>query len=70
MSRREKQAMGSIPLSTLRAKIDYGFAEAKTAQGHLGVQVWIHQGMFHEVDNGADAQEGQAPKKPKRTYKR
>ena len=71
MARREKQAMGSIPLSTLRAKIDYGFAEAKTAQGHLGVQVWIHQGMFHEVENdGADAQEGQAPKKPKRTYKR
>ncbi len=70
MSRREKQSVGSIPLSTLRAKIDYGFAEAKTAQGHLGVQVWIHQGMFHEVDNGADAQEGQAPKKPKRTYKR
>ena len=71
MARREKQNAGSIPLSTLRAKIDYGFTEAKTAQGHIGVQVWINQGMYHEDDiHGADAQEGQASKKPKRTYKR
>jgi small subunit ribosomal protein S3 len=71
MARREKQIAGSIPLSTLRAKIDYGFTEAKTAQGHIGVQVWVNQGMYHEDDaHGADAQEGQAPKKPKRTYKR
>ncbi|MCA9100561.1 MAG: 30S ribosomal protein S3 [Planctomycetales bacterium] len=73
MARREKQIAGSIPLSTLRAKIDYGFTEAKTAQGHIGVQVWINQGMYFEDEesgHGADAQEGQAPKKPKRTYKR
>ena len=71
MARREKQIAGSMPLSTLRAKIDYGFTEAMTAQGHIGVQVWVNQGMFSEVDtHGADAQEGQAPKKPKRTYKR
>ena len=71
MARREKQSSGSIPLSTLRAKIDYGFTEAKTAQGHIGVQVWVNQGMYQEDEtNGADAQEGQAPKKPKRTYKR
>ena len=71
MARREKQISGSIPLSTLRAKIDYGFAEAKIAQGHIGVQVWINQGMYSkdEID-GADAKTGQAPKKPKRTYKR
>jgi small subunit ribosomal protein S3 len=71
MSRCEKGAAGSIPLSTLRAKIDYGFTEAKTAQGHIGVQVWVNQGMYQEDQtDGADAQEGQAPKKPKRTYKR
>ena len=71
MARREKSITGSIPLSTLRAKIDYGFTEAMTAQGHIGVQVWINQGMYHEEPtDGADAQEGQAPKKPKRTYKR
>ncbi len=71
MSRREKAIAGSMPLSTLRAKIDYGFAEAKIAQGHIGVQVWINQGTFSEVEtDGSDAQAGQAPKKPKRTYKR
>src|SRR3972149_2669456 len=36
MARREKQIAGSIPLSTLRAKIDYGVTEARTAQGHSG----------------------------------
>jgi small subunit ribosomal protein S3 len=71
MSRREKQIAGSIPLSTLRAKIDYGFAEALISQGHLGVQVWINQGMYNEDDSdGVDAKTGQAPKKPKRAYKR
>ena len=71
MARREKQISGSIPLSTLRAKIDYGFSEAKIAQGHIGVQVWINQGMYSEVEiDGVDAQAGKAPKKPKRTYKR
>lgn len=71
MARREKQIAGSIPLSTLRAKVDYGFTEAKIAQGHIGVQVWINQGIYSEDEiDGADAKTGQAPKKPKRTYKR
>ena len=70
MARREKQIAGSIPLSTLRAKIDYGFTEAKTAQGHIGVQVWINQGMYEGNDDGDDAQAGEASKKSKRTYKR
>ncbi len=70
MSRREKAIAGSMPLSTLRAKIDYGFAEAWIAQGHIGVQVWINLGTYEEPSDGADAQTGQAPKKPKRAYKR
>jgi small subunit ribosomal protein S3 len=71
MARREKQIAGSIPLSTLRAKIDYGFSEAKIAQGHIGVQVWVNQGMHSEGEvDGLDAKTGQTPKKPKRTYKR
>ena len=71
MARREKQISGSIPLSTLRAKIDYGFTEAKIAQGHIGVQVWINQGMYSEDEiDGTNAQAGQASKKPKRSYKR
>jgi small subunit ribosomal protein S3 len=70
MSRCEKAIAGSMPLSTLRAKIDYGFCEAPTAQGNIGIQVWVNQGMYAETGDGADAQEGQAPKKPKRSYKR
>lgn len=70
MARREKQIAGAMPLSTLRAKIDYGFTEAVTPQGNIGVQVWINQGMYEDDANGDDAQAGQAPKKPKRTYKR
>ncbi|HEY2827719.1 MAG TPA: 30S ribosomal protein S3 [Pirellulales bacterium] len=70
MARREKAIAGSMPLSTLRAKIDYGFTEAKTPQGHIGVQVWINQGMYEDQVHGDDAQESQVPKKPKRTYKR
>ena len=71
MARCEKQITGSIPLSTLRAKIDFGFAEAKIAQGHIGVQVWINQGDYsEETKDGANAQTSQASKNPKRSYKR
>ena len=62
---------GKLMFFTYSSKIDYGFTEAMTPQGHIGVQVWINQGMYQEDEtDGADAQEGQAPKKPKRTYKR
>ena len=71
MARCEKATAGSLPLSTLRAKIDYGFTEAWTAQGNLGVQVWVNQGTYEgDAANGVDAQASEAPKKPKRTYKR
>jgi small subunit ribosomal protein S3 len=71
MARREKQITGSIPLSTLQARIDYGFTEAKIAQGHIGIQVWVNQGLYSEEEiDGVNAQAGQASKKPKRTYKR
>ena len=70
MARCEKQISGSMPLSTLQAKIDYGFVEASTPQGNIGVQVWVNQGMHGSDNDGADAEEGQAPKKPKRSYKR
>ena len=62
---------GSIPLSTINAKIDYGFAEAWTAQGHIGVQVWINQGTYlGESSDGNDAETDQAPKSAKRSHKR
>lgn len=71
MARREKASAGALPLSTLQAKIDYGFAEAQTPQGNLGIQVWVNQGSYAgDSSDGADAQAGQASKKPKRAYKR
>ena len=44
MSRREWYREGRVPLHTLRADIDYGFALAKTTYGIIGVQVWIYKG--------------------------
>ena len=44
MSRREWYREGRVPLHTLRAKIDYGFAEAKTTFGRIGAKVWVYQG--------------------------
>jgi small subunit ribosomal protein S3 len=44
MSRREWYLEGRVPLHTLRANIDYGFAEAKTTYGIIGVKVWIFKG--------------------------
>ena len=44
IARREFYSEGTIPLQTLRADIDYGFAEADTTYGKLGVKVWIYKG--------------------------
>ncbi len=44
MARRETYKQGKLPLSTLRADIDYGFAEALTTFGLIGVKVWIYKG--------------------------
>jgi len=44
IARREKYRVGKIPLHTLRADIDYGFAEAGTVYGKIGVKVWICRG--------------------------
>jgi len=73
MARTEMGMTGSIPLSTLRARIDYGFAEAKTAQGHIGIKVWINNGDYltpQEDSDAANAQASKVPKKPTRQGKR
>lgn len=44
MARREWYREGGVPLHTIRADIDYGFAEAKTTYGRVGVKVWIYKG--------------------------
>ena len=53
MSRREFYREGRVPLHTLRADIDYGFREARTPQGRIGVKVWIYKGdiLPYKVDS-------------------
>ncbi len=46
MARREKQFQGRIPLQTLRANVSYGFAQARTTYGVIGVKCWIYLGDY------------------------
>ena len=55
MARKETYSEGTIPLQTLRADIDYGFAEADTTYGKIGVKTWIYHG---EVLPAKGAKEG------------
>ena len=48
MARRETQKLGSIPLHTLNANVDYGVATAATTYGAIGIKVWIYKGNFGE----------------------
>jgi len=48
MARHESQIMGSIPLQTLQANVDYGYAMSRTTYGVIGCRVWIYRGMFGE----------------------
>ena len=52
IARCETYKEGTIPLQTIRADIDYGFAEAKTTYGRIGVKVWIYKGeVLHEASS-------------------
>jgi len=51
IARSEGATKGSIPLHTLRANIDYGFAESMTTYGTIGVKVWIYKGLV-DIDKG------------------
>ena len=70
MSRSESYKEGKIPLHTLRADIDYGFAEARTRYGAIGVKVWVYKGERLEEKKGrknvVDAQKSQIPEVPAR----
>ena len=61
IARSEQYHEGTIPLHTLRADIDYGFAEAHTAYGLIGVKVWIYKGEVLPVKKTQTAQEGGTP---------
>ena len=55
MSRTEEQKEGRVPLHTLRADIDYGFTEAHTTYGTIGVKVWVYNGMMYGHEQKEDA---------------
>ena len=64
IARSEEYHDGTIPLQTLRADIDYGFAEAATTYGRVGVKVWLYKG---EVLND---NRGERPERPRREDRR
>jgi len=51
IARVEHDAAGSVPLNSLRTKIDYGYATAQTSAGIIGVRVWINQGKYADLAN-------------------
>jgi small subunit ribosomal protein S3 len=70
IARTEWYREGRVPLHTLRADIDYGFAEARTTYGVIGIKVWIFKGevLAHDAEPAlAPAPAPEAPKRPRRT---
>ena len=63
IARTEQYHEGTIPLQTLRADIDYGFAEAKTTYGILGIKVWIYKGEV--LAESTAKREERKPRKPR-----
>jgi small subunit ribosomal protein S3 len=68
MARQETSMLGSIPLSTLRARVEFGFAEANTAQGNIGIKVWINNGDYLTPEDNTEAQASRVkrPRQPRR----
>ena len=59
MARTESHMEGTVPLQTLRADIDYGFVEAHTTYGRIGVKVWIYKGeILPQLDSKKESQKG------------
>ena len=69
MARCEKSMSGSVPLSTLRAKVDYGFYEATTPQGNIGIKVWINNGDYL-TEEAPDANAGAPARRRRRAPRR
>lgn len=69
MSRRLDVRLGALPLSTLQANIDYGFAEAVTTYGVIGCKAWIYKGLYEEGqsdETDSRAAGGRAPARGRR----
>jgi small subunit ribosomal protein S3 len=58
IARTEKTTVGSVPLTTLQANIDYGYAVAKTTFGTIGVKCWIYRGIYGEAVEDTDVRPG------------
>lgn len=70
IARSELYKSGSIPLQTLRADIDYGFAEAFTTYGLIGIKVWIYKGdIIGQSQPQAQGQQGQEQTSPEKVEK-
>ncbi len=63
MSRTEWYREGRVPLHTLRAKVDYGFDEARTTYGRIGVKVWVYTG--DQIGSGEEAEAARAMERAK-----
>ena len=59
IARTEHYHEGTIPLQTLRADIDYGFTEANTTYGKIGVKVWIYKGEVLPVKKDKKGEGGE-----------
>lgn len=70
MARTEWYLEGRVPLHTLRAKIDYGFAEAHTTYGNIGIKVWIFKGEVLQKGVQPEKTEENAPAKKTRRARR
>ena len=67
MARTEWYLEGRVPLHTLRAKIDYGFAEAHTTYGIIGIKVWIFKGEVLTTGVPTESKDDdKKPRKPRR----
>ena len=66
IARRETQKLGSIPLHTLDANVDYGTATARTTYGAVGVKVWIYKGKFGEVIEARPTRRRRGPRRDAR----
>lgn len=66
IARQEKATTGSVPLTTLQADVNYGYAIAFTTFGTIGVKVWIYRGLYGEEVQDTDVRPGGGPRRGRR----
>ena len=66
IARSEMSVVGSIPLTTLQANVDYGYAIAYTTYGTIGVKCWIYRGIYGEEVLETDVRPGGGPRRGRR----